>query len=162
MFGFSPVTPIQKAAYLFLISMLPVVELRGGIPVGAYLELPWLETFLICVAGNMLPVPFIIIFIRRVFIFLKKFNRPGKWIRALEKRIMRRADVVIKYQLWGLLLFVAIPFPGTGAWTGAAIAVFLGIRLKSAVPTIFLGVLTAGVIMTLAAYGFVGFLSFLK
>ena len=133
---------------VFLISLLPVLELRGGLIAAKLLGLPVLRAFLICFAGNMLPIPFILLFIRRIFSFLKRFARVEHMIDKLEARSIRKADKVVKYRLWGLLLLVAIPLPGTGAWTGALVAALLDIRMKHALPVIAVGVLIAGAFLT--------------
>lgn len=141
-----------QAAYLFVISMLPVVELRGGIPVGAAMDLPWWECYLICVIGNMLPVPLLILFSRPVFRWLKRtFLR--ELVHKLESRIDVKSARVKRYRFWGLAVFVAIPLPGTGAWTGSFIASALNMRIRDAVLSVFLGVLVAGLVMTILSYG---------
>lgn len=152
-----------RAFYIFVVSMLPVLELRGGIILAAspLIDMPWLEAYIICVIGNMIPVPFIILFIRKFLEWLKNNAKIGAYVERFENKIAKKADIVTKYEIFGLLFFVAVPFPGTGAWTGAAIAAFLNMKLKRAVPTILLGVMIAGVIMCAASYGFVAFLSFL-
>ena len=142
---------------VFLISLLPVLELRGGLIAAKLLGLPVLRAFAICFVGNMLPVPFILLFIRRIFAFLKRFSRVEHLIDKLEARSIRKADKVVKYRLWGLLLLVAIPLPGTGAWTGALVAALLDIRMKHALPVIAAGVLIAGAIVG-AVYGVFSFL----
>ena len=142
---------------VFLISLLPVLELRGGLIAAKLLGLPVLRAFLICFAGNMLPIPFILLFIRRIFSFLKRFARVEHMIDKLEARSIRKADKVVKYRLWGLLLLVAIPLPGTGAWTGALVAALLDIRMKHALPVIAVGVLIAGAIVGALMYGVFSF-----
>ena len=155
-------TQLGQALYLIGISMLPIIELRGGIPVGALNGIPWVETYLLCVIGNMLPVPFIILFVRRVFDWMKKKSaRLGRLAERFETKFRTKAANVVKYEMLGLLLFVAIPLPGTGAWTGAGIAAFLNMRLKHALPVIFGGELIAGFIMSGISYGFLSFLNFL-
>ena len=143
---------------VFLISLLPVLELRGGLIAAKLLGLPVLRAFLICFAGNMLPIPFILLFIRRIFSFLKRFARVEHMIDKLEARSIRKADKVVKYRLWGLLLLVAIPLPGTGAWTGALVAALLDIRMKHALLVIAVGVLIAGAIVGALMYGVFSFL----
>lgn len=138
----------------FLISMLPIVELRGGLPAGVAMGLPIPTAFLAAFLGNMLPVPFIILFIRRVFKWIRvHIPRLGAFVDRLEKKAYSKSDKVVQYETWGLLAFVAIPLPGTGAWTGALIAALLDLRLKRAIPVITLGVLIAGGIITLLTYG---------
>lgn len=139
-----------------LISMLPVVELRGGLPAGVAMGLSIPAAFLASLLGNMLPVPFIILFVRRAFKWIRvHIPRLGSLITRIEQRAYAKAgsESIVKYQAWGLLIFVAIPLPGTGAWTGALIAALLDLRLKKAVPVIFCGVVIAGLIITLLTYG---------
>lgn len=143
---------ILDALKIMFVSALPVVELRGGIPMGALMELPALATFVLCVIGNMLPVPFIILLWRWVVNLFKKGKIRDLFDR-LEAKAASKKEVIEKYEIWGLYVFVAIPLPGTGAWTGALIAATLGIPLRKAIMPIFLGVVTAGAIMTVVAYG---------
>lgn len=137
----------------FIISLMPVLEIRGGMIAARLLELPFWKAFLICYAGNMIPIPFIILFIRNIFKFLRRFGFFGKIIDKLEKKTERNKEKVLKYEAWGLLLFVAVPLPGTGGWTGALMAALLDIRLKKSFPIIALGVLIAGFIMSGLTYG---------
>ena len=141
---------------VFLISLLPVLELRGGLIAAKLLGLPVLRAFLICFAGNMLPIPFILLFIRRIFSFLKRFARVEHMIDKLEARSIRKADKVVKYRLWGLLLLVAFPLPGTGGWTGSLIAALLDVDFKKALVAEILGILIATVIMSIVSYGLLG------
>ena len=143
---------------VFLVSLLPVLELRGGLIAAKLLGLPMLRAFAICFVGNILPVPLILLFIRRIFAFLKRFSRVEQAIDKLEARSIRKADKVVKYRLWGLLLLVAVPLPGTGAWTGALVAALLDIRMKHALPVIAAGVLIAGAIVCAVMYGVFSFL----
>lgn len=132
----------------FLVAMLPVVELRGAIPAGIAMGLSPAAAFIVSVLGNMLPVPFIILLIRRVFFWLKRHSEVlGGLVRRLEAKAHDKSALVIKYRAIGLCLLVAVPLPGTGAWTGALVAAFLDMPLRSALPTILLGVLIAGVIV---------------
>ncbi|MBQ5739194.1 MAG: small multi-drug export protein [Oscillospiraceae bacterium] len=134
--------------------MLPIVELRGGLPAGVAMGLPIPEAFLAAFLGNMLPVPFIILFIRKIFKFIRvHIPRLGALVDRLEQKAYSKSDKVVQYETWGLLAFVAIPLPGTGAWTGALIAAVLDLRLKRAIPVITLGVLIAGGIITALTYG---------
>lgn len=137
-----------------LISMLPVVELRGGLPAGVAMGMPLGEAFLAALIGNLLPVPFIILFARRVFAWIR-FHSPklGHLVDRIERKAWSKSDKVLQYQTWGLFLFVAVPLPGTGAWTGSLIAALLDMRLKRAVPAIVLGVLAAGIIISILTYG---------
>ena len=143
-----------KALATLIVSMLPVVELRGAIPVGVSLGLPVWEAAIISVAGNMLPVPFIIAFVRVVFSWLRgKSKRLCRLADKLETRAKVKASAVKSYAFWGLMLFVAVPLPGTGAWTGAMIASVLDMRMNKAIPSIFGGVCIAGLIVSLATAG---------
>ena len=129
-------------------SMLPVVELRGGIPFGVLLGLnPW-AAFFASLAGNMIPVPFIIVYIRRLFQWTRKrFPKLEHLVDYLERKAHLKGETVLKYQNLGLFIFVAVPLPGTGGWTGALAAAFLDIRLRHALPAIFAGLVTAGMIV---------------
>lgn len=146
--------------WVFFISILPVVELRGAIPVGAAMGLPLWSNYLVALIGNFLPVPFILLFIRRILAWMKTTKRLAKIALWLEEKAQKKSDQVMRYASLGLFLFVAVPLPGTGAWTGALIAALLDMRMKYALPSIFLGVAAAGVIMSLASYGIVGLFSF--
>ena len=147
-------TMTGKVLLTALISMLPVVELRGGLPAGVALGLPIPLSFAGSLLGNMLPVPFVILFARPVFQWVRAhIPALGSFVTKLETRAYAKSKNVKKYETWGLLIFVAIPLPGTGAWTGALIASVLNMRLKRAVPVIFLGVIIAGSIMTVLTYG---------
>ena len=139
-----------------LISMLPVVELRGGIPFGVGVGLPMHLAVLASVIGNMLPVPFLILFTRRVFQWLRR-HIPflDGTITKLEKRAESKRELVYRYKLWGLLILVAIPLPGTGAWTGALVAAVMNMRIKYALPAIFCGVVIAAVIVSLLTMGII-------
>lgn len=152
---------LQHFFYVFLLSMVPVIELRGAIPVGAALDLPWYENYLAAVCGNLLPVPFILLFIRHIFTWLERHRYVPWLVNIINEKVRKHRNKVLRYARWGLLIFVAIPLPGTGAWTGALIAAFLGMRLRSALLAISGGVVIAGGIMILASYGIVGFLRYL-
>ncbi|MDD6022280.1 MAG: COG2426 family protein [Acutalibacteraceae bacterium] len=147
---------VPEEIIVFIISMLPVLELRGGLIAAKLMELPFRKAFLICYAGNMLPIPFILKFIRYIFNALKKNRHIEKLITKLEIRSIRKGEKVKKYREWGLLFFVAVPLPGTGGWTGALIADLLDIRMKKSLPIIALGVLIAGIIMSALSYGLFG------
>lgn len=139
--------------------MVPVVELRGAIPFGLSQGLsPW-EAFFFAAAGNMLPVPFIILLIRRIFDLLARIPRVKGWIDSLVKKAHLKGHLVGKYRVPGLILLVAVPLPGTGAWTGALVAAVLEIRLRNALPAILLGVLIAGGIVLGAFCGFFALLA---
>ena len=138
-----------------LVSMIPVVELRGGIPFGVAAGLPVWAAFIAAVIGNLIPVPFIIVYIRRVFQWMrKKFPRLNSLVDALERKAHLKGQKVTKYKYLGLMVLVAIPLPGTGAWTGSLAAAFLEMPLRKAIPSIIAGVLIAGVAIGLLAHGF--------
>ena len=153
--GFISDMGVGKALATLIVSMLPVVELRGAIPVGVGLGLPVWQAAVLSMIGNMLPVPFIIAFARTVMDWLKqKSDRARRFVAWLEsKGEGKKADMVRQAKFWGLMLFVAIPLPGTGAWTGALVAVLMNLRMKNAIPPILLGVLVAGLIVSLATAG---------
>ena len=137
-----------KCLFTMLVSMLPIIELRGGLPFGVALGLPYYLAFPAAVIGNLIPAPFIIVYIRRIFELMRKYLPSlNGLVDKLEKKAHLKGKKVQKYQYLGLWIFVAIPLPGTGAWTGALAAAFLGMRLKKAMPAEVLGVLTAGGIM---------------
>lgn len=147
---------IPKELVVFLISLLPVLELRGGMIAAKLLRVEFYKAFIICYIGNIAPIPFILLFVRKIFKFLKKFKSIGGPIRKLELRSLGKSDKVLRWRNWGLLLFVAIPLPGTGGWTGALIAALLDLRIKTSFPIISLGVLIANLIMSVFSYGLLG------
>ena len=137
-----------------LVSMIPVVELRGGIPFGVAAGLPVWAAYLAAVIGNLIPVPFIVVYIRRIFMFMRQhMPRLNSVVDKMEQKAHLKSAAVLKYQYLGLAIFVAIPLPGTGAWTGALVAAFLDMRLKEAMPSIAGGVLSAGLIISILSYG---------
>lgn len=141
---------------VFVISLFPILELRGGLIAAKLLEINFFKAFAICYVGNMLPIPFILVFIRTIFNKLKKLNFLRDKIERLEKKSLEKGEKVKKYSDWGLLTFVAFPIPGTGGWTGALIAALLDMRLKRSIPIIAIGVFIAGVIMSILSYGLMG------
>ena len=147
-------TDAGKICATFFLSMLPVGELRIGLPYGIALGLEYPLALMAALLGNMVPVPFIIVYIKRVFEWMRRhMPRLDALVTRLEDRANLKGETVQKYGPWGLLLFVAIPLPGTGAWTGALIAALLDLRTSKAVPVIMLGVCIAAAIMTLVTYG---------
>ena len=148
LFQFLTGTTSGKCLFTMLVSMIPVIELRGGLPFGVALGLPYYLAFPAAVIGNLIPAPFIIVYIRRIFVLMRKYLPSlNGLVDKLEKKAHLKGKKVQKYQYLGLWLFVAVPLPGTGAWTGSLAAAFLGMRLKKAMPAVVLGVLTAGCIM---------------
>ena len=137
-----------------LVSMIPVVELRGGIPFGVAAGLPVWAAYIAAIIGNMLPVPFILVYIRRIFQWMRRhMPRLNALVDKLEKKAHLKGQTVTKYKYLGLMIFVAIPLPGTGAWTGALAAAFLDMPLRKAIPSIFAGVLVAGVAISILTFG---------
>ena len=137
----------------FIISLFPVLELRGGMIAAFALGIDFIPAFVVCYLGNMIPIPFILLFIRKIFKWMKKSKHLAKIVDKMEARADKKKDTIVKYQEWGLLLFVAIPLPGTGGWTGALIAALMDLRMKKCLPIISLGVFIAGLIMSLVTYG---------
>lgn len=144
---------LMQCAAIMGIAMTPVLELRGAIPVGLAWGLPAGLVYLVSVIGNMVPVPAIILFVRSAFRFLRRFAWWETKISKLEQRAHLKGRLVRKYRVPGLIILVAVPLPGTGAWTGALVAALLGIRIQLALPAILLGVMIAGGIMTAAGCG---------
>lgn len=140
--------------FTVLVSMIPVIELRGGIPFGVGVGLPVWLAYLAAVIGNMLPVPFIVVYIRRIFQWMRRhLPRLNHLVTRLEQKAHLKGRMVTKYKYLGLAIFVAIPLPGTGAWTGALAAAFLDMPLRKALPSIFAGVLVAGVAISILTFG---------
>lgn len=147
-------TTVGKFISTCLISMLPIVELRGGLPYGIACELPYMMALSAAVLGNLFPVPLIMIYIRSIFEWLRRYSfRLDRMVSKLERRAHLKGRLVTRYNVIGLCLLVAIPLPGTGAWTGALVAALLDIRLKRAIPAIIIGVWIAAAIMTAVTYG---------
>ncbi|MBU5433062.1 small multidrug export protein [Ruminococcaceae bacterium AM07-15] len=138
--------------------MIPFIELRGSIIFGAAMGIPWQHAFLVSFLGNILPVPFLILLARPIFAWLKTTRLLAGFTQKVEDRLMKKADKVTvqKYSAVGLFLFVAIPLPGTGAWSGSLIAALLDVKMRYALPAVIAGVFAAGVIMTVASYGLLG------
>ena len=161
LFAWLTSTTWGESLLTLLVSMVPVIELRGGVPFGTALGLAPLHALVVCIIGNMIPIPFIIVYIRRIFQWMRrKSPRLNGLVDRLERKAHLKGRTVTKYKYLGLCIFVAIPLPGTGAWTGALIAALLDMPLRKAVPSIFLGVVIAGLIMTLATGTVVAVFSF--
>lgn len=144
---------VSAELVVFIISLLPILELRGGLVAAAIVGIEWYVALPICIIGNMLPIPFVLLFIRKIFEWLKKIKFMKKIVEKLDERAKKKSESINKFILWGLFTFVAIPLPGTGAWTGALVADILDVRFKKAFPIIFVGVVTAGLIVSLVSYG---------
>ena len=146
--------PMKDILLTFLVAMVPVVELRGAIPFGVVRGLNIWTAIIASVLGNLVPVPFIILFIRRIFAWMRAhMPKLDGLVTRMEKKAEKNRAAVEKYAFWGLAILVAIPLPGTGAWTGALVAALLDMRMRKAVPSILLGVLIAAGIMTAITFG---------
>lgn len=144
-----------KIIATMLMSMVPIVELRGGIPFGVALGLSPGVSMISAIIGNIIPIPFIILFIKKIFRWMRRFAPLEKVVEYFEAKAANKSDRVTKYKKFGLCLFVAIPLPGTGAWMGALIAAILDMKLKDSFPVILLGIIIASVLVTGITYGFV-------
>ncbi len=145
---------LGKMLMTLIISMVPVIELRGAIPIATANGLNFWAAIMISIVGNLIPVPFIIIFIRKIFDWMShRSNRLGRLVAKMEERAAKKSGTVEKYAFWGLVILVAIPLPGTGAWTGALVAAMLEMRLKKAFPAIALGVVIAAAIVAFVTFG---------
>ncbi|MDO4261207.1 MAG: small multi-drug export protein [Eubacteriales bacterium] len=146
----------SRELIVFIISMIPILELRGGLLAASVLDIDIVRALWICIVGNIIPVPFILLLITPVFNWLKKTKYLRPMVEKLEARALNKKEQVEKYEFWGLALFVGIPLPGTGAWTGALLASLLGIRFRKAFPAILLGIFIASFIMSVVSYGLLG------
>ena len=146
----------SKELIVFIIAMIPILELRGGMLAASFFHIDMLKGILLCVIGNIIPVPFILLLITPIFRWLKKTKLFRPLVEKLEKKAMSKKDTIEKYQFWGLVIFVGIPLPGTGAWTGSLIAAMLEIKFRKAFPAVLLGIFIAIIIMTFISYGLLG------
>lgn len=147
---------ISPEGAVFIISMIPILELRGGLLAASLLKISAAKALPICIVGNIIPIPFILLFIRQIFKLMKKTKIFRGLIERLEKRAMGKSDQIKRYEFLGLLLFVGVPLPGTGAWTGSLIASLLEVDIKKSSVAIFCGLIMATVIMYVVSYGIVG------
>jgi len=147
---------VSKEMIVFVVSMVPILELRGGLVVASLLDINIVRAIWFCVIGNIIPVPFILLLITPVFNWLKRTKLFCPIVEKLENKALGKSEQIEKYEFWGLVLFVGIPLPGTGAWTGSLIAALLGIRFKKAFPAVLLGIVIATVIMSVLSYGLLG------
>lgn len=153
--------PMKDILLTFLVAMVPVVELRGAIPFGVVRGLNLWTAIIASVLGNLVPVPFIILFIRRIFAWMRAhMPKLDGLVTRMEKKAEKNRAAVEKYAFWGLAILVAIPLPGTGAWTGALVAAMMEMRLKRTFPAIVIGVVIAGVIVSIVTYGAQAIFSF--
>ena len=151
---------ISREMVIFIISMIPILELRGGLLAASLLNISMVKAIPICILGNIIPIPFILLFIKQIFKWLKKTKIFRGLIIKMENRAMGKSDQIKRYEFLGLLLFVGIPLPGTGAWTGTLAASILDMDFKSTIIAVMLGVLLAGIIMMVLSVA--GFGMFLK
>ena len=147
---------ISREMVIFIISMIPILELRGGLLAASLLKVSAAKAIPICIIGNIIPIPFILLFIRQIFKLMKKTKIFRGLIERLEKRAMGKIEQIKRYEFLGLLLFVGVPLPGTGAWTGSLIASLLEVDIKKSSVAIFCGLIMATVIMYVVSYGIVG------
>jgi len=143
---------IPAEVFCFFVSMLPVIELRGGIVIARLLEIPWIKAMIICVIGNIIPIPFILLLIKKIFNLLKVIKPFRVIIEKLEQRALGKSESLKKGELIGLMLFVGIPLPGTGAWTGCLAATLLDMDKKKSAIAATLGVIIAALIMSIVSY----------
>lgn len=144
---------MPKEVIVFIISMVPILELRGGLVAAKLFGIGMFNAIGICILGNLVPIPFIIFFIKPIFKWMKKTKLLKPMVEKLEKKSMAKSDDIKKYEFWGLALFVGIPLPGTGAWTGALIAALIEMDIKKAFASIAVGLVIATIIMSAISYG---------
>ena len=147
---------ISKEVIIFIISLMPILELRGGLLAASLLDVEFVKAATICVIGNVLPIPFVLLFLKYVLTFFEKWNVTKKIVSWLEKKVEEKREQIDKYGYLGLIIFVGIPLPGTGAWTGSLLAVMLGMNRKKSFVCILIGVALAAVIMSILSYGILG------
>lgn len=143
----------SKETIVFIISLLPVLELRGGLIAAALLKLNFAKAVIISVVGNILPIPFILLFLNKIFAFMEKWSITKKVAMFFKNMAVKNKPKIDKYGFWGLVLFVGIPLPGTGAWTGSLVAAVFHMDIKKSICAIFLGIILALIIMSLLSYG---------
>lgn len=147
---------LGKTITIFILSVLPIIELRGGLIAASLLKVSFIKAFIVCYIGNILPVPFILWFIRKIIDWMRNVKIFKKIVIWIDKKVEKKKGQIEKYGFWGIVLFVGIPLPGTGAWTGSLIAAMLDMNKKNAFIAVSLGVLLAGIIMSIFSYIFIG------
>lgn len=147
---------ISKDVIIFVISLMPILELRGGLLAATLLDVEFVRAAVICIVGNVFPIPFVLLFLKFILDLFEKWSVTKKIVTWLEKKVEDKREQIDKYGYLGLTIFVGIPLPGTGAWTGALIAVMLGLDKKKSFICILLGVLMAAIIMSILSYGILG------
>lgn len=147
---------LGKEVIVFIISMLPILELRGGLLAASILNLDFIPGFIISILGNILPIPIVLLFLDKILRWLEKYKVTKNFVKKLENKILSKKKQIEKYGYIGLILFVGIPLPGTGAWTGSALAVLLNMDKKKSFLYIMLGIILASIIMSILSYGILG------
>lgn len=147
---------LNKDIIIFIISLMPILELRGGMLAATLLKIPYIKALVICVIGNILPIPFVLLFLEKVLEIFEKWKVTRKVVRWLERKAQSKRTQIDKYGYLGLILFVGIPLPGTGAWTGSLVAIMLGLDKKKSFICIMVGVVLASIIMSILSYGIIG------
>ena len=144
---------LSKESIVFILSIMPIIELRGGLIAASLLKIPYVQALCLAIIGNILPIPFVLFFFSKAVSFLEKFTYTKPLAHWFRKKVDAHRESVEKYDFWGLVLFVGIPLPGTGAWTGAMVAALLKMNRKKSLLAIFLGLVLASCIMSLLSYG---------
>lgn len=147
---------VSKKLIVFIISLMPLLELRGGLIAAAILNVEYLKAGILCIIGNIIPIPFILLFLKKVFSVMERFKPTKKVVVWLEDKAKKNKPKIDKYGFWGLVLFVGIPLPGTGAWTGSLVASVFEMDYKKSLLAIFLGIILAFIIMSIVSYGVIG------
>lgn len=147
---------LSAQVVVFIISMVPILELRGGLLAAKLLGVPLLQAIPLCIVGNLIPIPFILLFIKKIFSWMKKFKIFRGLVERLENRAMKKSDSVSNAEFLGLTLFVGIPIPGTGAWMGSLIAALLEMDFKKAIKAELIGIAMATIICSILWYGLLG------
>lgn len=137
---------------IFIISMLPILEMRGGMIAATLMNVPYVQALIICMVGNILPIPFLLLFIKKLLDWMKKFRLMGRFAAWIENHALKKRGTIDKFGFWGLIIFVGIPLPGTGAWTGSVLASLLGIPVKKSSLAAGIGVCLCAVIMSIITY----------
>lgn len=155
MFTWLTTTYAGKILSTFFISMVPVIELRGALPIGVGMGLHPVTALIVSIIGNMVPVPFVLLLIRKILQWMHRFEKFDRFANFLEAKADKAGDKLVKYEMFGLFLLVAIPLPGTGAYTGSLVAALFDLRVRNALPVIFAGVVVAGLVVFFITYGVV-------
>ena len=137
---------------VFIISMLPILEMRGGMIAATLMNVPYVQALIVCMVGNILPIPFLLFFISKLLNWMKKFKTMGRFARWIENHALKKRGTIDKFGFWGLIIFVGIPLPGTGAWTGSVLASLLEIPVKKSSLAAGIGVCLCAVIMSIITY----------